>query len=374
MPCYLRLCLVWLLLSPVCVLAASDPAAATFAANAIVFSRQLTRVNDHPLFSLEYTGPYPDREGLFREVVPLVLPQVMCTTFAAYPAPGSAWFGRNYDFNHHPALVLVTRPADGYASVSLVDLGFLGYSDEEALLRDPGRLRYAPYVPTDGMNEHGLAVAVMYMPETQAVEIAGKPSLLSLEAVRVVLDHARTTEEAIRLLARYNIAFPGLPVHYLIADAAGRSAVVEYVEGRMRVVRNSRTWQAATNFKLYQAESRIQNHRLHYRKTGRTVNDPGNSYLRYLAVENVLNRPGEPASPEKALRLLESVAVKAADRTEAGPLGTLVWKQGWFGTQWSAVYDLSRRSLSLALGSDFRQTWQVSLAPAQPFILIPAVP
>ena len=34
--------------------------------------------------------------------------------------------GRNFDWYEHPALILFTDPPDGYASVSMVDISYLG--------------------------------------------------------------------------------------------------------------------------------------------------------------------------------------------------------------------------------------------------------
>ena len=43
----------------------------------------------------------------------------------------------------------------------------------------------------------------------------------------------------------------GPPLHYLVADASGDSAVVEYVDGRVEVIpRGERPFQAMTNFVL----------------------------------------------------------------------------------------------------------------------------
>jgi penicillin V acylase-like amidase (Ntn superfamily) len=47
------------------------------------------------------------------------------------------------------------------------------------------------------------------------------------------------------------VRFDGPALHYLVADASGASAVVEYVHGRVRVLpRGRRPYQAMTNFVL----------------------------------------------------------------------------------------------------------------------------
>jgi hypothetical protein len=71
-----------------------------------------------------------------------------------------------------------------------------------------------------------------------------------VEAIRLLLDNAADVEEAVTLLSSYNIRMENPPIHYLAADRAGRSVVVEFVAGRMIVAPNREPWQAATNFVL----------------------------------------------------------------------------------------------------------------------------
>ena len=44
-------------------------------------------------------------------------------------------YGRNFDWQYSPALLLFTNPPDGYASVSMVDIEYLvGAENTEGLL------------------------------------------------------------------------------------------------------------------------------------------------------------------------------------------------------------------------------------------------
>ena len=40
-------------------------------------------------------------------------------------------FGRNFDLNASPGMFVRTQPEDGYASISMVNLGFIGYGEEK---------------------------------------------------------------------------------------------------------------------------------------------------------------------------------------------------------------------------------------------------
>ena len=87
-----------------------------------------------------------------------------CSCFATSNQAGNPEFGRNFDWSTNTALLLFTDPPNGYASVSMLDvlyLDFLSGSVEIDSLEHALSLLEAPYIPFDGMNEYGLAVALM---------------------------------------------------------------------------------------------------------------------------------------------------------------------------------------------------------------------
>ena len=51
-------------------------------------------------------------------------------------------------------------------------------------------------------------------------------------------------------MRRYNLHFPATTCHYLIADAAGKTAVVEFLDGRVEVTGTDEPWQVSTNDRL----------------------------------------------------------------------------------------------------------------------------
>ena len=67
-----------------------------------------------------------------------------------------------------------------------------------------------------------------------------------------MLDKAATVDEAVELLSQYNIYFSGdVDCHYLIADAAGKSVIVEYWDGGLQIVETDEAFQIASNFIAY---------------------------------------------------------------------------------------------------------------------------
>ena len=178
-----------------------------------------------------------------------------CTVFIVRNSDGNVLMGRNFDFDYAPSLQIITRPKNGYASISTVNLAFLGYTKDNlpsGLNINSFLVLAAPFLPFDGMNEKGLAIALLAVPEAEPPYDENKVTLNTTTAIRLVLDKAATVDEAIELLKQYNIYFSdGVYCHYLIADASGRSVLVEYFENDLKTVETNETYQIASNFIAY---------------------------------------------------------------------------------------------------------------------------
>lgn len=211
----------------------------------------LAQVDDHPLYTMTYYGEYDTAAAS----VPATEQPWACSLFAALGAPDHMVYGRNFDWVFSPAVLLFTDPADGYASVSMVDIAYLGFADENAYgltdlpLADREALLVTPLLPFDGMNETGLTVGFAAVPPGDMAPDPDKETIDSLMVVRLILDQASTVDEALRIFETYNLDMGGGPsLHYLVADRSGRSVLVEFYQGEMVVIANEEAWQAATNF------------------------------------------------------------------------------------------------------------------------------
>ena len=166
-----------------------------------VFYSRFEQVDDH-LFLMVYDGDYG-----FREYLETGKPVYSfnrgrapsCTCFTAYEEDSARLFGRNFDFPDDPALILYTNPSDGYASISMVDLGYFGYSTDNLPSEENGleNLELTPLLPFDGMNEHGLTVGMAAVPEAEAPTDPDKITIGEIRVIRMVLDYAKDVEEAI---------------------------------------------------------------------------------------------------------------------------------------------------------------------------------
>ena len=195
----------------------------------------LEKVDDFPLYVMRFQGSYLfdffAEKGtdwvVYRKLYKMVNPDA-CTSFAALNPEGERVFGRNFDWRHRASLLLFTDPPKGYASVSMVDLYYLGLEGKQKI---PWSRRLsllaAPYATIDGMNECGVAVGQNAVPQRKFPKDPNKPTLLNSQLLRLVLDHAKDVNEAITLVQQYNADFV-IPVHLHIADVSGKSAIIEY--------------------------------------------------------------------------------------------------------------------------------------------------
>jgi hypothetical protein len=206
----------------------------------------------------------------------------------------------------------------------MVDIAYLGFSGSrsegltELPLKERLPLMDAPFLPFDGMNQHGLVVGMAAVPPGGTSPDPEKETIGSLGVIREILDHARTTAEAVAIFERYNIDFQGgPPIHYLIGDRSGDAALVEFHQGEMKVIPNNNPWHQATNFLVSAA------HR-----------PPEGVCARYDHIHSSLSETNGNVSADEALVLLSDVSQP--------------------NTQWSIVYETNPGvSLQIVMGRKY---------------------
>lgn len=212
-----------------------------------------------PIFAMRYDGDYGFQNLILksqpmRKIPPIEIPEPVdwqCTAFAAFGDTSNPYFGRNFDWIHSGCLILYTDSPYAYASISIVDPYYCAYVDNPSLeeLLEGQYLDRAPFYPGDGINENGVAVAYLSA-EADPPYDPSLPSLSAMQITRLVLDYGEDTEHAISLVQSVNFEIRSVPEHFIIADAAGHSAIIEYVNGAVVVLRNDLPFQVCTNFVL----------------------------------------------------------------------------------------------------------------------------
>lgn len=258
-----------------------------------------------------------------------------CTAFVTKNEKGEIIYGRNFDFLYAPSLQLYTEPKNGYKSVSTVNLAFAGYSEDslpDGSLFDKFLTLAAPFLPFDGMNEKGVAIALLAVPKAEPPYDSNKVTLNTTTTIRLILDKAATVEEAVELLRSYNIYFSGdIECHYLIADASGHSVIVEYYNREIQVVETDADYQIASNFIAYD---------------GLNIGEGFTEFERYDVVENELLNNNSMLSEDDVISLLAKVGV------QDGKIDKL---------QWSVVYNLTTGNVRLFIHRDTSNMMETKL-------------
>lgn len=281
----------------------------------------IKKLDDFPMYVMTYYGDYGFEEYLKtgKQASGIIKPiEHACTCVAAFNGEDGPVFGRNLDWHACPVLVLYTDSPKGYASISIMDISYLDFDMEKDItkmtLEEKKALLNSPLLSFDGMNEHGLCIGEMTLSETNAPNDPKKITLEANEILRLILDHAKNVEEAIALFQNYNIDFPPAPPeHYLLADPSGKSAVIEFIDGEMKVIYNTEPWQVCTNFKIYGS-----------------VKDDWDSCSRYKRASEALSLAQGKISQKEALDIMKEVSVNS--------------------TQWSAVYNMKTGAVDIVLG------------------------
>ena len=283
-----------------------------------------------------------------------------CSAFACPDkTSGDFLMGRNFDFNHIdattgertmiPVIAVHTAPKGGKKSVSFVDGLFIGYksgfyTDGKS---DLSMLMALPYVLLDGINEDGFAICVLKLdgkPTKQ--EQPGKKKIFTTVAMRMLLDRASTVKEAVEMLKQYNMCMDSDPAsyHYMMADATGDFAIVEYTNSdleqhpdKMEVHTGDDAWRYVTNF--YVSPSMAD--------TDHGFNHSTHGMARYLTLRDRLAQLNYRTTPAEAFALLQDVA----QGPEHPELST-----GF--TQWTEVYNLSRKSLTLSILREWNKSFE----------------
>ena len=178
-------------------------------------------------------------DNITKGLIPISMkaPEVGCSSFTVIDENGNNLFGRNYDFASTSSLILHTNPGNGrHASISSVDLQFLGLGDGIGGLMDKLTAIAAAYAPLDGMNDAGVSCGI-YMsyqgPGDESYSTdqqTDKPDLTSTTMLRMILDYADDVDEAVDLVKKYDFHdSANSSFHYMVADKSGKSAILEWV-------------------------------------------------------------------------------------------------------------------------------------------------
>jgi len=192
-------------------------------------------------------------------------------------------------------------------------------------------------MPYGGMNEAGLAIEMLWMEFTEFSPASTQPYTNELEWIQRNLDRHATVAAVLDSLDAYAVHAVKGKIHYLLADATGASAVIEYVGGRARVFNAAAgTCQSLTNYDVTFSEQQ-------YQENGGRIPGKNSSHLhRYGTLRH-------RTQPETWLRngaADRALSLDKVDKTAFSLLDEVAIEKGAFRTHWSIVYDLENRTLA----------------------------
>ncbi|MBQ0077739.1 MAG: linear amide C-N hydrolase [Bacteroidales bacterium] len=281
--------------------------------------------------------------------------EVNCTSFQAAKAGTDGFlYGRNYDFFKNPTMVTISHPKNGYASIGVSDMSHFGYSLDklpEKFLSKALCLA-AIYAPVDGMNEKGLCTSIMALPKMPAQQESGKHKISTTTVMRLWLDRCATVDEALELLSQYDVRHDvaaGSGYHYMVADALGACAVVEFDKEdgwKTMIVRK------AEDAKYMHVTNHLLDPKYYSETPDQSVgNTHSRSWWRYATAGEYLASHEGTLTADQAAECLALVHWK-----------DLVWDNGMVeDTQYSCVYDQQELTLSIRNWNDYEKAVSFSL-------------
>jgi penicillin V acylase-like amidase (Ntn superfamily) len=241
-----------------------------------------------------------------------------CTTFLIN-YNGQLVFGRNYDWVSGNGMVCTNQRGLAKTSMKNQDGTTISWTSKYGSITFN---QFGREFPTGGMNEQGLVVELMWLDGTIYPPAADKrPSIGVLQWIQYQLDNCISIEEVIATDARLRITATGTPLHYLIVDAKGQAATIEFLKGKMVVHKGDQLpFPVLTNHTYDQS--------VNSKNKGTWSGD--NSLERFVTTCNMIQQyktnPGNKTLTDHAFDILNKVS------------------QGNY-TKWSIVYDISNKKI-----------------------------
>lgn len=200
---------------------------------------------------------------------------------------------------------------------------------------------------TDGLNEAGLSVNVLWLVESRyPAPGSGKPGLSLAAWAQYVLDSFATVAEAVQALRAepFTIVTDQVPgesrlatLHLSMSDASGDSAIVEYIDGR-QVIHHGRRFQVMTNSPVFDQQLALH---AYWKQIGGTVMLPGTNRAadRFARAAFYVDAVAKPEDPDVAVATVFSVI-----RNASVPFGIATPDEpNISSTRWRTVADHQRR-------------------------------
>ena len=260
-----------------------------------------------------------------------------CSALTVSTPDNGILMGRNFDFPSALGVILHTIPDRGYETITTFNVEFYGFGKnfKPEGFKNQYMCLTGLFVALDGINEKGLAIADLMAGDTiETHQHTSKPDLTTTAAISYMLKNAANVTEAIELLKGIDMHSDiGSAHHYAMADASGKSVVVEYVDKKMVVVESP----AAANHYLCEEKLNV----------GLEEGDN-----RYASLCERFDQTGGVMSEEQLTE-----AIKVVSQPEI--------KGKFLGTAWTMIMDLTHPSVTYYSRRHFDKPFHFELSQAK---------
>jgi penicillin V acylase-like amidase (Ntn superfamily) len=259
-----------------------------------------------------------------------------CTTFFLNKN-GQLVFGRNYDWITGAGMVCTNLRGLQKTSMKAQDGNTISWVSEYGSISFN---QYGKEFPNGGMNEKGLVVEMMWLDATKFPAPDDRPAVGVLQWIQYQLDRSATIDDVIATDKMLRPTSHEAPIHYLIADATGNVATIEFLNGKMVVHKGKELpFPVLTNSTYDESVQQIK---------GANINRP--------FTDNSIDRFAKACSMVQQFQL-QNVNTDVVDY--AFSILNKVSQNEW--TKWSIVYDISNKKISFK-GHDFTTIKTVSFS------------
>lgn len=243
-----------------------------------------------------------------------------CSTFLL-SKDGRYVFGRNYDWVTGNGMIITN--ARGVAKTSFMPGNTKGIS-WTSLYGSTTFNQFGKEFPHGGMNEKGLVVELMWLNETMYPAADERAALNELQWIQYQLDNCSTIEEVIATDKTIRINRAGAaPLHYLVADANGKAATIEFLNGNMIVHKEKELAFPVLTNTIY--KDAVQQY-----KSQKDSKQLDNSVERFATACNMIQQYQSGNNGQDPVHYAFSILDKVSQK-------------GY--TKWSIVYDITNRQV-----------------------------
>jgi choloylglycine hydrolase len=256
--------------------------------------------------------------------------------------------GINFDFDSNQGMLMINprglkkkaipfafeKPASWISKYGSLTYNFLGREE-----------------PMQGINEQGLVVAALFLPETELEKKDKRPMVDDMQWIQYMLDNCADIEEVISKFDKIRISKKSRTrIHYFLSDAKGNFAFVEFIGGECKYYLNDTSTngficaasfeKSVENLKRFQPWSGgVQIAEAYNKKTSLDVVAMGSDLInKYEGKENIKSY---------AFNILLQVEAPRNSPT--------------YGTHWTIVFD-NRRGLIYFKTMDNREVREIDLS------------